>query len=149
MKILLAVDGSKTSDAAVQAVAGRTWPAGSEVRIVSAVEPAVLPGYDTFGLSGQFYADLTRASMSRASDAVAKAAAAVKAAHPEGLPLETETLDGRASRAVLDEADRWGADLIVVGSHGYGEVARLLLGSVSHAIAMHATCSVEIVRTRA
>jgi nucleotide-binding universal stress UspA family protein len=47
---------------------------------------------------------------------------------------------------ILEEAERWQADLIVVGSHGFGPVKRRLLGSVSQAIALHAHYSVEIVR---
>jgi nucleotide-binding universal stress UspA family protein len=46
------------------------------------------------------------------------------------------------------EAEAWGADLIMLGSQGYGAVARFVLGSVSHAVASHAHCSVEIVRCR-
>ena len=51
--------------------------------------------------------------------------------------------------AILDEASRWNADLIVVGSHGRGGIDRFLLGSVSEAVALHATCSVEIIRQKA
>ena len=47
---------------------------------------------------------------------------------------------------IVEEAERWGADLILVGSHGYGSVKRFMLGSVSQAVATHAPCSVEIVR---
>jgi nucleotide-binding universal stress UspA family protein len=47
---------------------------------------------------------------------------------------------------VLNEAAEWGADLIVVGSHGRHGVDRFLLGSVSESIAMHARCSVEVIR---
>jgi len=47
---------------------------------------------------------------------------------------------------ILDEAESWGADLIVVGSHGYRAWERFLLGSVSQSIVSHAECSVEVVR---
>lgn len=47
---------------------------------------------------------------------------------------------------ILEEAEAFGADLIVVGSHGHGMLERFLLGSVSQAVALHASCSVEIVR---
>jgi nucleotide-binding universal stress UspA family protein len=55
-------------------------------------------------------------------------------------------LEGRPKETIVDEADRWGADLIVVGSHGYGAFRRLFLGSVSLAVAANAHCNVEIVR---
>ena len=56
-----------------------------------------------------------------------------------------DVLTGPPREAILDEADRWKADLIVMGSHGYGVWQRFLLGSVSRAIVSHAKCSVEIV----
>ncbi|MFY9574809.1 MAG: universal stress protein [Blastocatellia bacterium] len=49
---------------------------------------------------------------------------------------------------MIDESNAWDADLIVVGSHGYRGLTKLWLGSVSQAVAAHAKCSVEIVRTR-
>jgi nucleotide-binding universal stress UspA family protein len=49
---------------------------------------------------------------------------------------------------ILEEAERWDADLIVLGSHGYGLWQRFLLGSVSQAVVSHARCSVEVVRLR-
>ena len=53
---------------------------------------------------------------------------------------------GDPRSVLLDLADSWKADLIVMGSHGRHGLDRLLLGSVSEAVAMHATCSVEVVR---
>jgi nucleotide-binding universal stress UspA family protein len=50
---------------------------------------------------------------------------------------------------ILEEAHKWGADLIVVGSHGRRGINRFLLGSVSEAVASHAHCSVEIIRRSA
>jgi nucleotide-binding universal stress UspA family protein len=60
--------------------------------------------------------------------------------------VSTEVLRGSPKHAIIEEAERWGADLIVVGSHGYSALERFLLGSVSQSIAHHAKCSVEIVR---
>jgi nucleotide-binding universal stress UspA family protein len=60
-----------------------------------------------------------------------------------------DIVEGSPKRAILDEAEAWVADLIVVGSHGRRGLDRFLLGSVSQAVALHAHCSVEIVRARA
>jgi nucleotide-binding universal stress UspA family protein len=60
--------------------------------------------------------------------------------------VTSKVLEGSAADAILDEAERWRADLIVVGSHGYGPVTRRLLGSVSQAVALRAPCSLEVVR---
>ncbi len=46
---------------------------------------------------------------------------------------------------ILDEAEAWGADLIVIGTHGHGGLHRLLHRSVSDAVAHGASCAVEIV----
>jgi nucleotide-binding universal stress UspA family protein len=64
------------------------------------------------------------------------------------LKISTEIIEGSPRQAIVDEADRWGADLIVMGSRGLGTWNRLLLGSVSSAVVNHAKCSVEIVRGR-
>jgi len=63
-----------------------------------------------------------------------------------GLIVSPVLREGHPKDKILDEAEQWGADLIVVGSHGYGAVRRLFLGSVSLAVAINAPCSVEIVR---
>lgn len=65
------------------------------------------------------------------------------------VPEEVATgvmLSGNAKEVILDEAQKWAADLIVVGSHGRRGFRRLLLGSVSEAVAMNAHCSVVVVR---
>jgi len=54
---------------------------------------------------------------------------------------------GLPQRLILEEAERWDADLILVGSHGRRGIERLVIGSVSEAVALHAECSVEMVRT--
>ena len=64
-----------------------------------------------------------------------------------GLAITTKVLDGDPKTAIIEEARRWGADLILVGSHGRG-AAKLVLGSVAQAVAANAPCSVEIVRLK-
>jgi nucleotide-binding universal stress UspA family protein len=54
--------------------------------------------------------------------------------------------EGNPKVVIVDEAEKWGADLIFLGSHGRKGLDRFLLGSVSEAVARHAACSVEIVR---
>jgi len=56
---------------------------------------------------------------------------------------------GDIRERIIDFAAEWGADLIVVGSHGRSAIQRFLLGSVAEFVARHAKCSVEIVRTPA
>lgn len=145
MKILLAVDGSAHSDAAVDAVARRPWPAGSGVRIVSAAEAYHMPAPVPDGGAG-LYAESLRVAREQAGEAVAAAAARLRGMEGAGLKISTAAPTGPPAQVILDEAEGWGADLIVVGSHGRGFWGRLLLGSVSQAVAAHAECSVEIVR---
>jgi len=62
------------------------------------------------------------------------------------ITISTKVIEGSPKHVILMEADTFGADLITVGSHGHGIIDRFLLGSVSQSIALHAKCSVEIVR---
>jgi nucleotide-binding universal stress UspA family protein len=53
---------------------------------------------------------------------------------------------GHPAETIIETAKKWGSDLVALGSHGYRGFTRFLIGSVSYAVASHATCSVEIVR---
>jgi len=147
MKILLAIDGSPFSDAAVQEVAQKPWPAGSEVKIVSVIEPPVWAGLDLLPVQhydGRFETALEDLARTIVGVAVKK----VRQQQSSSLDVKGEAIPGHAKDTILDEARSWGADLIVLGSHGYRGLKRLWLGSVSHAVACNAGCSVEIVRAR-
>jgi nucleotide-binding universal stress UspA family protein len=146
MKILLATDGSDYSKAAVNSVAERMWPEGSEVKIVSATEIPNVPATEAWVLPDSYYTGLDGAAKAQAEAAVKAAAWRIKAGKDPELGIITEVKNGHAKDVILDEAEKWGADLIVLGSHGYNGWQRFLLGSVSHAVATQAHCSVEIVR---
>ncbi|HZS05639.1 MAG TPA: universal stress protein [Blastocatellia bacterium] len=147
MKILLATDGSECSDAAVAEVARRPWPAGSVVKVLSAAELPYIPTTETWALPESHYLELEKSEKVKAQAAVDKAAEQLRAGLGSAVEIITEIHEGQAEETILDEADRWGANLIVIGSHGYRGFRRFLLGSVSQSVAAHAKCSVEIVRT--
>jgi len=146
MKILLAIDGSTYSDAAVDEIARRPWPADSEVKIISVVEPTFEPGTEPWALPPDYFDEIEKAEHDRALANVEGALSKLRVGADKSLKLTTSVLTGMPKRLILDEAEAWGADLIVVGSHGYGAWERFLLGSISNAVATHAKCSVEIVR---
>ncbi len=58
-----------------------------------------------------------------------------------------DAINGSPKHVIVDEANTWGADLIVVGAYGHGALERFVLGSVPQAVVHHAKCSVEIVRS--
>lgn len=133
-RVLLATDGSETSAAAARALAGRPWPEGSEFRILSVEEPwAIKPSRVIHDEQAQ---EAVRSAEQVLASAGLNATMAV-------------ALSGNAKESILEEAKKWGADLIVVGSHGRRGFKRLLLGSVSEGVAMNAHCSVVVVRDTA
>ncbi|HEY0077367.1 MAG TPA: universal stress protein [Pyrinomonadaceae bacterium] len=149
MKIILATDGSACSEVAVREVARRPWPEDSQVRVIGVAEiPAQLAG-SSYMLMNDYFTQVERAKEDEAREAVEGAKAALAAGEgSRGLQISTEVVKGSPKRVIVEEAERWGADLIVVGSHGYKSWERMLLGSVSQCVALHAPCTVEIVRCR-
>jgi len=148
MRILLAIDGSPFSDAAVNEVAKRPWPANAEVRIISVVEPPLLPTVETWVPPENYIEALEKAGEDAAHAVIKKAADRIVSQQQDRIVIRTSIIRGYPKQAILDAADEWGADLIVVGSHGYRGITKVWLGSVSQAVSSHAKCSVEIVRDR-
>lgn len=134
MKILLAVDASPASKAAIDAVAKRPWPAGSKVEVLTVVntlEPWAL-------------AMIVEEMKAHAHQLVDSAAMHL---HLQGLSAEGVVGEGDPKHVILDHAASMGADLIVVGAHGMTALEQFLLGSVSKAVLRFAPCSVDIVRS--
>lgn len=138
--ILVAVDGSPDSDAAVQAVKDRKWPENTRIRVITAANwrlraanLTTMPGPDAPVESW------ARHIAERAAAQLAGSVGDVSVAVPAG----------EAKRAILHEAETWKANCIFVGARGLTRAQRWLMGSVSTAIAMRAPCTVEAVRSRA
>lgn len=146
-RILLATDGSECSAKAVDFVTNHFWPAHSEVKILSVAQlvPVNVPS-----LASQFSAptpslvdELCKNARTQAGEAVASARKTLK---QTGLKVCDETPIGDPRATILDEAEAWDADLIVLGSHGLHGLERLLIGSVAETVAANAPCSVAVVR---
>jgi nucleotide-binding universal stress UspA family protein len=144
MRILLATDGSPCSDCAVDSVAARPWPPESEVEIVSVVHTRVPLVPDVFLGGAAAHVTALEESRQHAPEHIQRAAERL-GARPD-VTLSSTILEGPPAETIAAEAARRHADLIVVGSHGYNAAKRTLLGSVSQDLALHAPCSVEIVR---
>ena len=120
------------------------------MRVISVVGshiPIANIGGDGVDLS--LYATLEKSERERARVAVDNAERVIRAGeNNQELNVTTAVLSGSPKHQILEDADAYGADLIVVGSHGHGRLAGFLLGSVAQSVALHANCSVEIVRVR-
>jgi nucleotide-binding universal stress UspA family protein len=148
IRVLLATDGSEHANLAAKSIAHRPWPAGTEIRVLSVVElpvtifqAAIEPPF----LATETMETLRANSMKRAQGAILEARQILNDAGLE-TSESISVLFESPKKVVLDEARQWPADLLVVGSHGRHGFDRFLMGSVSEAVALHADCSVEVIR---
>ena len=148
MKILIATDGSEFSRCAVERAAAMGSAMGDACfRVVSVYEPQVPMAAEPFALSAQHFDELDRIARKRAEDAAAEAAQIIKDRFGERTPcIESLVELGTPPHVIVETAKDWGADLIIVGSHGLGFWGRLAIGSVSDAVVHHAPCSVLVVK---
>jgi nucleotide-binding universal stress UspA family protein len=145
VRIIVGVDGSPGSEEAVRAVAARTWPFNSEVKLIVVDDPLVP------SIVGDFIPPLAETvEESNAEDrAWAEKMLAQSAAilSETELKITTEIRQGDPKKELPHAAEEWGADCIFVGSAGFSNrFERFVLGSISAAVAARAHCSVEVVR---
>ena len=148
MKILLPTDGSDFSIAAARACAElASKESDAQIRVISVIES--LTPDEPFDTDSDYYLAVKQAS-NVAADENVEVARRILLSLPanENLRVETKTAEGKPDKMIIREAEEWGADLIVIASHGYGFWARTLLGSVSDSVVHHAPCSVLVVRSR-
>jgi nucleotide-binding universal stress UspA family protein len=144
MRILLAIDGSAPSQDAISEVAHRPWPSPSTVRILCVIQPYTPPATEVV-LAGATLEEIRQRQATEAERLTKDAGERIAA---PGLSVETAIREGDPRTEIVDAADEWKADLIVVGSHGRTGLKRLMLGSVAGAVVAHAHCSVEVIRGR-
>ena len=146
MRILLAVDGSRSSDRARDLVAALPWTEGGRVRIVS-VAPT---GADLMGTPWPIATvsddpELESEVLRIHREALDAAEREIRSARSD-LVIESRLLRGRAASVIVEEARQMPADLVVVGHRGHGRWESILLGSVSAEVVDHAPCPVLVAR---
>jgi nucleotide-binding universal stress UspA family protein len=144
MRVLIPTDGSEYADAALQAVVERPWPEGSEFKIIASPEYPVLVSESPY-FPTEHVDVVLKGGREHANEAAKAGEARLTKA---GLKVKGEVTEAEDSpaRAILKSAEGWRADLIVMGSHGRRGFDRLIMGSVSETVALHALCSVEVIR---
>ena len=138
IKLVIGVDGSPEADDAVKAVAARDWPVGAEAHLITALGSPMIPAW-------RLIQDYYQNEREWAHQRLESLAAVLRG---RGLNVTQMVKQGDPKRVLLDEAEKLEADSIFVGARGLGKLQRILLGSVSSAVAAQARCSVEVIRTR-
>ncbi len=138
-RIVVGVDGSKSSDSALRWAIRQAGVTGAAVDAVNAwyypdmagagmAAGGMVPTYDPREIAAKIAADAVSSALDPASE----------------VPVRTRIAQGNAAQVLLDASA--GADLLVVGSRGHGGFAEALLGSVSQHCVQHALCPVVVVR---
>ena len=148
MKVLFAADGGKQCAAAIEALKLLALKEGDELKIISVVDMALPMAIDIYGGYLPDTTDLEKTARENASKILSETTMKFKDfADANGIAVSGEVLFGSPDSRIVETAEEWKADLIVVGSHGYSRWERLLLGSVSDSVVHNAPCSVLVVRT--
>ncbi len=144
-KIVVAIDGSPQSDKAAEEAVRLAAASGTRFRSkVHAV--LVLAGVRAPSFTDFFPSPMATERPDWEEKRQRIFYVVEKAAREAGVPIESEVIYGEAAEEILAFAEEKQADVIVIGSSGKGRVRRAFLGSVSTKVAMHAVCSVYIVR---
>ena len=149
MKILIATDGSDFSKAAIERACEIIGDLKNvSVEIISVVDKPYAPP-EPFAVSADYNRDVEAEMRKQAKNFTDQAEAQFRKRLPDSdLEITTKIFVGKPERAIIEEAETCGTDLIVLGSHGYGFWKRAWLGSVSNSVMQHAPCSVLIVRRK-
>jgi nucleotide-binding universal stress UspA family protein len=146
MKILVPVDASPFSDAALDYVKKMPWPGGTRVIVGSAVAPVPMAYSEAFVPAPSQMESILEDLTTFHRDIATRGTQTLKAA---GMDAQAVVLQGDPREAILDLAKRERVDLVVMGSHGRTGLGKLLMGSVASHVVAHAPCSVLVVRAEA
>lgn len=140
LRLLIAFDGSEPSRRAIDAIAARPWPKGTKAKVVTVEE---------LRSTRFFFSTLdsrpTSAEMTNAALVKSMGAAAADQLYKAGLDAQAETTAGDPKRVLIELAEKWNADCLLLGAKGHKQTSAHMLGAVATAVASRAHCSVEVI----
>ena len=143
--IVVGTDGSATATQAVRHASELAKATGAELHVVHAFQPmSAMASIGPDGGAAAASAGLTEAIETQAKGILERAG---QSAGAGGLQVQTHLCSGDPASALLETAERVGADLLVIGNKGMSGVRRFVLGSVPNKISHHSPCSLLIVHT--
>ena len=149
MKVILAIDGTKQSNAAVEMIRNFDFGPGDELKIVTVIDMAVPLAFDAYAGYLPNTQEIEKVARENAETVLRDTQSSIEDDQKsKSLEISTCILVGSPESRIVETAEEFGADVIVVGSHGYNRWERLLLGSVSDSVVHHAPCSVLVVRNK-
>ena len=143
MKLLLTVDSITTLNILVDGMKSRSWPSGTEARVLSIVEDGEV-ALETWREEG-YDAAAVRLEMRRRGEEIT--AVAIERLQQLGISAQVSIVRGNADFLISYTAEQWPADLILIRAHNRSDFRNWLLGSVARSVVESAPCSVEVVRT--
>lgn len=148
MKILLTTGGSDYSFMAINKACEMVIdPDSTEIRIISVYDDFAEMAAEPLEISAELIQELENIGRLQSTENSLRAQEIIKKHFPDqNINISMKAIKGYAKNKILEEAEKWGADLIVVGSVGHNFLSRFFLGSVSEAIVHHAKCSVLVIR---
>jgi nucleotide-binding universal stress UspA family protein len=148
--IVVGTDFSPTAEEAVRHARDLAKTFGATLHVVTAFKPAMSANIAASSLEALAAggAEFMQSAQSAMADEVeATHNAIVKQMQKDGIKCKTHGIAEDAADAIMEIAEREGADLIVVGNRGLSSAKRFLLGNVPNKITHHSPCSVLIVHT--
>ena len=144
LRILIAIDHSEASDVAVSEVIGQVKPAGTEVKLLHVMDPFPERLASRKGRQDSLdFAAARRELRAFAEKLLVRVAERLRAA---GFSVSSSIQEGDVRPLILEQAQAWRADLIVLGAHPRRGIKRFFTSSTSEDVSREASCSVEIVR---
>jgi nucleotide-binding universal stress UspA family protein len=146
MKILIGVDDSPHSRAAVDFVRQMTWPKDTTIHVLTVAQPVIATYSEAYVPAPSYVDAFNQESLRHHQETADSAERELRGA---GLGTSARVLNGDPRTELVEAARSERADVLVVGSHGRTGMAKLLMGSVAAHVVAHAPCSVMVVKRRA